>query len=160
MTRQAEARMIGRMPGAALTLLGLLSMLEGLRIQAEVRETATFDSLGPDRYLMVIAALMTVFGLLLAWKPPVSIPRAESSEGGRPLPDHLMMLLALIGFATAIPLAGFDLSALGFFLLAFLWVSRWRPAAGIPAAIVATAALHVIFVTVADVALPKGLLLD
>lgn len=155
--------MIRRIQGAAFTLAGLGSMAEAWRITTTVRETATFDVLGPDRYLMLAGGLMVLAGLLLmvAGRAPVAdeMPAAAAAATGDGVPAPAMpavMLAALAGFALAMPWAGFEASCLGFFLAAFGLVSRWDLPRSLIAAAVAAAVLHVVFVRLADVPLPRG----
>ncbi|MGE0697814.1 MAG: tripartite tricarboxylate transporter TctB family protein [Hyphomicrobiaceae bacterium] len=145
-----------RLQGLVFLVLGVGSCLEAWRIEATVRETATFDALGPDRYLMLIGALMAGAGLLLMLNPPQRA--ANDAEPLRlwPLDDHVKMLLALALFALAMPLVGFEASAFGFFVSAFVGISRWPPAKGLAAAAVAVASLHLVFVRIADVPVPHA----
>lgn len=62
--------MLHRIPGLIFVILGLASLADAWRITSTVRDTATFDALGPDRYLMLASVLMVISGALLALIPP------------------------------------------------------------------------------------------
>lgn len=152
--------MLHRIPGLIFVILGLASLADAWRITSTVRDTATFDALGPDRYLMLASVLMVISGALLALIPAepqanTATPPTATAGAGR-LPPHVLILLALIGFALATPYAGFEAACLGFFLYAFSGISGWPLLRSLLAAVIAVAILYVVFVWVADVPLPKG----
>ena len=149
--------MLQRVQEVLFVLLGAASLADGWRIMGHVRETATFDALGPDRYAMVIGGLMVVAGLLLAVERRVVADRpAEAGAGLWPLPDHIAMLVTLVVLALAMPVTGFVPASLAFFVLAFCWVARWNLARGLIGAALATAGLYATFTLAADVPLPRG----
>lgn len=151
--------MLKRMQGVVFALLGVGSLIDAWRIASTVRPGATFDLLGPDRYLMVLASLMIVSGTMLAIARTAPAT-AESRATLWPLPDHVVVLLALMVFALTMPLVGFAPACFAFFMLAFMLVSRWSVWRGAAYSSALVAGLYFVFVRFADVPLPRGAWLD
>ena len=65
-------RMLQRAHGILFVLLGVVSLVDGWRVTVQARETADFDAIGPDRYLLALGVLMLAAGLwrLLARRSP------------------------------------------------------------------------------------------
>ena len=152
--------MLRRMQGLVFAMLGVASMVDAWRITSTVRPGATFDLLGPDRYMMVLAGLMIVSGLLLTAATPAADTITDPRAAMWPLPDHAIMLLALVAFALAMPLVGFAPACFAFFILAFAFVSRWSLVRGTLVSASLVAGLYAVFVRLADVPLPRGAWLE
>ena len=151
--------MLQRLQGLIFVGLGTFSLSDAWRITSTVRGDATFDALGPDRYLVVLAGLMIVCGIgLTIAKPQVTVLSASAAIW--PIPDHVAMLIALAGFAVLLPLLGFDSACFAFFVAALIWVSDWPWFKAGLAAAVGVAGLHAIFITFADVPLPRAIWLE
>lgn len=149
-----------RIQGLVFIALGVFSLGDAWRIASTVRDSSTFDVLGPDRYLMILGALMILCGIALVVTRSLAVAAGPSAEPWWPLPDHVAMLIVLAAFVALLPVAGFDASCFVFFTIALAWISKWSwPKAALAAAI-GVAALHLVFVTFADVPLPHPVWLE
>lgn len=144
-----------RILGLALALLGLLSGWDSWRITRDARESGNFDAVGPDRYLLLVGCLMILTGLAMAIWPP---PAAPMQRSGRLWPPSKPALATggLVGAVILMPLAGFTLACLAFFLALYATLNRWTWQGVAASALVTTGIFWIVFVWVADLSLPKG----
>jgi hypothetical protein len=150
--------MLQRAHGMFFLLLGAVSVVDGWRIAREAREGANFDAIGPDRYLLVLGALMLIGGLWRLLRP--SRLRAGTARSVGPAGVSAWTVVAtlamLAGFAVLTPVIGFTAACVLFLIAELRLLSGW-PWWKI-ASLAATVALvfHVAFIRFADMPLPKG----
>jgi hypothetical protein len=155
--------MLQRMHGILFVLLGVVSLVDGRRIALEARETANFDAIGPDRYLLALGAALFAAGLwrLFARHDPLTEPRAAVGTGPAGAKWTLVATLAMLaGFAALTPALGFSLAALLFLTAEFALLSGWPWWKSVAAGAVGALALHAAFIWLADVPFPKGYIWD
>lgn len=150
--------MMGRVESLVFMVIGVIGVADGVRIAAQLRPGNINDPIGPDRYLMIIAALLFVLGLVqLVW-PRRQTASVGSSSGGvfasGGFPITAQLLISLIVYAFALPVLGYAPATLLFFLAAF-WIMGVRPLwVNAGASILSAAAAYLLFQRGADMALP------
>jgi hypothetical protein len=150
---------VNRIQGLLFVLLGIVSAFDSWRISETVRPDATFDGVGPDRYLAILSALMIVLGIALALRPPGPGQASDWSDLRRwPPPDYLIVAVILTIFIWAISAIGFSVSSFFFFvvLIRFLGKTSWPRT--VAYAGITTVSLYAIFIYFADMPLPKSFL--
>lgn len=151
--------LVRRIPGLLFVLFGVISSFDSWRITNSVRPTANFDGVGPDRYLAILSGLMIVLGLALALRPPANSGTGDWSDLRRwPPADYLLVAIILVLFVAAIPIIGFSISCLLFFvaMYRFIGLLSWPRTACYAA--VTTVSIYAIFIYLADMTLPKSFL--
>ncbi|MPZ58941.1 MAG: hypothetical protein GEU91_21125 [Rhizobiales bacterium] len=151
--------MAHRIQGLIFILLGIVALLDSWRITEEVRPTANFDGIGPDRYLAIVSVIMIVLGAALSMRAKIAGETSDWSDLRRwPPADFVLIAIVMAAFIWIIPVIGFVASCLLFFLAAFgiLGDRPWWRTVGY--AVVTTIAIYVIFIHLADLSLPKSFL--
>jgi len=150
---------VHRIQGLFFVLLGLIGALDSWRITSVVRETASFDSVGPDRYLLIISILMIVLGLGLAWRPRLAGEFNIWSDVRRwPPADYLLVGIILAAFVFAIPYIGFSIASLVFFVTVYRLLGDWSWPRTLALATITTVVIWFVFVYFADMSMPKSFL--
>jgi hypothetical protein len=147
-----------RAQGAILALLGAGSVLEAMRITQESREGANFDAIGPDRYLMALGVLMTVIGILLALRPPVTDEFGSLPEQPKVGSTFYLTMAMLAALAAALPYIGFTAASFVFLTVMFRRFGNWSWMRSAAVSAIAAAIFYITFIRVADVPLPHGYL--
>ena len=173
--RGRSARWGAYLEGVVAIVLGAAGLGEALRIRAEVRpETPSFGVVGPDGYLMAVAALLVAAGVWSIAKAVLNDvrerrERAGPSTGsvdrsGRPEGPGMSRRVMLLGaaftaYACLVGVLGFSTSTLIFLLVAskIAGMRSWRWAAVFAVAV--TVGVHLLFVVEAEMPLPTGILL-
>ncbi len=163
---------------ALMILLGLLGVADGWRLANSERGLTVFDEIGPDRYLMGVAALLTVLGAWLLVERERQAPEqrastilgatvagtdevlATTSRLGAGVPSHLLLLVALVAYTAALPWLGYVASTLIFLIVAYRVAGVTTLAKSVGLGIATTAVAYWVFVRVSEMPLPTGLLLS
>ena len=148
--------------GLSFLLFSAVSIWDGMRIAGSVRLRGTLDLIGPDRYLLGVAALLAVVGALLLVQGILTLRKAQPAAG--PAADegggyvHFALIGILLVYAILLPIAGYLITTLAFFLVTFrvMGMSRWG--VNVISSIASTALFWSAFTVLADLPLPKGLL--
>ncbi len=148
-----------RIHGLLFVFFGLVSAFDSWRISTSVRPTATFDEVGPDRYLAILSGLMIVLGLALALRPQPAEGSGNWSDLRKwPPPEYVVVLVVLTLFIWAIPVVGFSISSLLFFVASYKLMGNWSWPRTLTYAIITTVFIYVVFVYFADMSMPRSFL--
>lgn len=151
--------MAHRMQGLIFVLLGFVGLFDAWRIRESVRPTADLDGIGPDGYLAILSVIMLVLGLALAIRSKIEGETGDWSDLARwPPVDYVVVAVIMALFVLAIPLIGFSISSLLFFLALFGLLGDWSWPRTVGYAVVTTVVIYVVFVYFADMSLPKSFL--
>lgn len=143
--------------GAIFIVLSGVSLWDGYRIATTLRRPGVYDSLGPDRYLIMVGALILVLGLALVWYGWRTLRRGQPAASEELASNrHWWLLATMCAYAFLIWMLGYAPATLAFFV-ASLWIMgqrdwRWN----LPSAIVLTVAFVLMFDYAADISFPKG----
>lgn len=146
--------------GLTLEVFAIASILDANRISTRLRLPGVFDLMGPDRYLLAIGILLLLLGLGLIAQ---GARQLRAAAGTRTSPaateavhTHLWLLAAIVLYAVLMPVAGYTIATLAFFLAAFriMGMRSWGWTIG--SASVVTASFAWIFLRAADMPLPRG----
>jgi len=122
-----------------------------------------FDSLGPDRYLVMMGGLLVLTGLIIGLgKPEIR----GGDQGGvstlafrrRLFSPPVMFTVLLVAYALVIPRLGYTGSTLLFFFLAYYLAGRRNVVATLATSLVSAGIFYVLFPYFADMSLPIGVL--
>ena len=150
---------VHRIQGLLFILLGVVASYDSWRITTTVRPTANFDAIGPDFYLAILSGLMILLGLGLALRPKAEGAAGDWSDLRRwPPADFLVVGVVLALFIWLIPIIGFTVSCLLFFVALFRLLGRWSWKRAISYAVITTVSIYALFVYGADMSLPKSFL--
>jgi hypothetical protein len=148
----------------ALVIFGAWSIQDGYRIQHTVRRPGMFDAIGPDRYIMVLGALLIGLGIAyglssraaLATATPGESPQTARAPALQRITVALVLAFAL--YVLIVPVTGYLLATLVFFCASY-WTMGVRSIRSLAAAAVLSAAAYaVIFIGLSDMPLPRGML--
>jgi hypothetical protein len=146
--------------GLAFEVFAIASLLDANRITTNLRRPGVFDLMGPDRYLMAIGVILLLLGLGLIFQGVrqlrTATPTATLPVATEPVRTHLWLLGAIILYVVLMPVAGYAIATLAFFLAAFRIMGMHRWGWTIGSAVLVTASFVLIFVWAADMPLPKG----
>lgn len=148
--------MAHRIQGMIFTLLGIVGLFDTWRINDEVRPTANFDGIGPDRYLAIISAILIVLGLALAFRSKIAGETSDWSELRRwPPVDYLVIAIILAVFIWAIPVIGFSAACLLFFMATFKVLGDWSWPRTAVYSLAMAIFIYAVFIYFADLPMPK-----
>src|SRR6185436_3606050 len=97
--------------GLSFLLFSAVSIWDGMRIAGSVRLRGTLDLIGPDRYLLGVAVLLALVGVLLLVQG-VLMMRKPQAAGTAPAADdggsyvHFALIGILLAYAILLPIAG------------------------------------------------------
>ena len=148
-----------RAQGVILALLGAGSVLEAWRITQTAREGANFDAIGPDRYLMALGVLMTVIGVWMALRPPLTDELGSLPAQHKVGSTFFVTLAMLVALTALLPFVGFTIASFAFLIVMFHRFGGWSWVRSAAAAGLVAAVFHVTFIWMADVPLPRGSLM-
>jgi hypothetical protein len=152
-----------RLWGLALVTIGGLWMWDGWRLEKAERASSMFDSLGPDRYLVMMGGLLVLTGLIIG----LGKPEVQDGEqvGTSTLAFHrrffsppVLFTLLLVAYALVIPRLGYTGSTLLFFFLAYYLAGRRNVVATLTTSVFSAGVFYVLFPYLADMSLPRGVL--
>lgn len=149
--------MAERIFGLLLAAIGALWIHDGWRLGAE-REYQFFDELGPDRYLILLGSILVATGIALALRLLRSDATEQDSAPFRLWPPSTAVTFtgALLVYAALLDVAGYTLATFLFCLLAFGLAGRsWRSI--LAGSLLATAGCWLVFIRLAGMPLPRGL---
>ena len=145
--------------GAIFLVLAGISFWDGQRITQNLRKPGVYDSLGPDRYLMLVGAILLILGVAVAVQGARERRAAVATqESGDPVSQrHWWLLATVCAYSALIWFVGYAAATLVFFIAA-LWIMgqrdwRWN----VPSAVALTAAYYFMFQYAADISLPQGI---
>lgn len=148
--------------GFVFIIFGAASAWDGFRITNTVRTPGVFDLVGPDRYLLALGALLAILGAVMIGSVMRSAPAGDAvavstNNGSR---VHVWLFALTSAYVGAILIAGYAAATLLFFVLAFrlLGLRDWRR--NLPTAVALAVIYYVLFIHLADMPLPKGLITD
>lgn len=150
---------MGRIWAFAFLTFGAVWCWDGWRLETMQRADSMFDELGPDRYLVVLGAIMLAVGASLLLKPPPSpVPAGltPSSSFWWPPRPPVTFTLALCAYTLAIPLIGYAIATFLFFLVVYPLAGRRAPVPVLAYSALTAVAFYVIFDRLSDMALPDG----
>lgn len=146
--------------GATLIGVGLLSIWDANRISTTIRPRGTLDLVGPDRYMQGLAVVLILLGLGLLFKSVRDKGQEQASHKPVAVQQtlHWVLIAILIAYTLALTVLGYPLATLVAFVALFwaMGIRRWT-VNGL-ASLAATAMFYVLFVTVAGIDFPKGML--
>lgn len=142
--------------------LGLISIIEGLRLGSRLRQPGFYDVVGPDRYAIGIGALLVISGIIyfLSQLRRRTVTNEPIAERGNEEKGMLFKVIGIVGilvlYAVLMPIVGYLLASIIFFLLVFkiFGVRSWR--SNIIYSVVITAIYQVVFGNFLGVILPQG----
>jgi hypothetical protein len=150
---------VHRLQGLLFCFLGIVASFDSWRITESVRPTGNFDAIGPDRYLAILSGLMIVLGLALALRPQTDGPSSDWSDLRRwPPADYLVVAVILAAYIWAIPLIGFSVATLLFFIALYRLLGSWSWQRTMGYAVFTTVFIYVVFIYFCDLSLPKSFL--
>lgn len=150
---------VHRIQGLLFILFGIVASLDSWRITESVRPTANFDTIGPDRYLAILSALMILLGLGLALRPKSAGQAGDWGDLCKwPPADYLIVTVILVAYIWLISVIGFAISSLLFFVALFRLLGEWSWARTLSYAVITTVCLYVVFIYLADMSLPTSFL--
>lgn len=148
--------MLYRAQGIILTVLGVGSVLEGWHITRAARESGNFDAIGPDRYLIGLAAVMAIVGLWMALRPPVADYFGSLAQQPKVGPTFFITVGMLAALSAALPYIGFPIASFVFLAVMFHHFSEWSWLRSSAVSVLVAAIFYVTFVRLADLPLPHG----
>jgi hypothetical protein len=151
--------MAHRIQGILFILLGVVALFDSWRITENVRPTANFDGIGPDRYLALLSVIMIVLGLALAVRSKIAGETSDWSDLRRwPPADFLIVAIIMAAFIWAIPVIGFSIACLLFFIAAYRVLGAWSWPRTLGYATLTAVFIYVLFIYLADLPMPKSFL--
>lgn len=150
---------MGRVWGVIFVVFGGVWCWDGWRLETTQRADSMFDELGPDRYLVVLGAIMIAAGASLLLKPPpgpatLGLP-ASGSLWWPPRPP-VTFTLAIVAYTVAMPLLGYAIATFLFFLVIYPLAGQRSLASVFSYSAITAAAFYLIFDKFSDMALPAG----
>lgn len=152
-----------RLWGLALVSIGVLWMWDGWKLWQSERADSMFDSLGPDRYLILMGGLLALTGLIIGLTKPALSAAGASGSGERAernpfFSPPVTFTLVLVGYALLIPILGYTGSTFIFFLVAYFLAGRRNMVATLVTSTISAAVFYLLFPYLADMTLPRGIL--
>lgn len=150
---------MGRIWGFLFVAFGAVWCWDGWRLETTQRADSMFDELGPDRYLVVLGAIMLAVGASLLLRPPPTPVHAGTVGGASfwwPPRPPVTFTLAMAGYTFAIPLIGYTIATFLFFLVIYPLAGQRSARSVFIYGAVTAAAFYVIFDRLSDMALPAG----
>jgi hypothetical protein len=141
-----------------LLAAGALSIWDGWRLSRDERPQALFDVVGPDRYLIGLGVVLAILGLLHMTTALARVDNAGAPDEGTNTRTAFALAGLTILYAAAIAVLGYALATAVFLVAAFKAMAMRSLGRAVLASLAATAVFVVIFVFVADMPLPRGLL--
>ena len=143
-----------------LAAVGLWSIADGYRLTVEAREASGFDALGPDRFIIVLGAIILSLGAFYIREARAeaagALSIASSDENRTGTNRFYLMALAFAAYIIIAPFGGYVLSTVLFFLVAY-WLMDLRGVARcITATVVTVTAFTLVFVVFAGIPMPLG----
>lgn len=142
--------------------IGIWSIWDGFRLSAVSRREGVFDALGPDRYIILIGGILCLLSVIrflasFSEAQPERGTRETDAPKERAISLRLVLLtLAFAGYALVVPFGGYVLTTALFFAVVY-WIMGLRNWARLVSAIVlSTAVFAFVFITLADMPLPRG----
>lgn len=124
-----------------------------------LRPGGNFDTIGPDRYLAIISAILILFGAILVVRPPKDGGAADWSDLRKwPLPDYLIVALILMAYIWAIGAIGFSISSIIFFIALYRLLGQWSWPRTMTYAFATATFIYLVFVYFSDLPMPKSFL--
>ncbi len=146
--------MSDRVWGVCLIIIGVIIVWNGWLLGQNERATSMFDVLGPDRYIILIGALIIFSGILIALSRPANA--ASAGTGERSLAPTTFSI-ALSVYAATIPWLGYTTATFFFFVGAFLLAGRRNIISTLVISVISTASFYLLFIYFADMPLPLGI---
>ena len=147
--------------GIAFLIFGGVSIWDARRIASTTRLRGTLDIVGPDGYSLGVGVLLLAIGVLLTLKGFADArhrgarvaPSAADETGSY---SHFALIAVLLVYAIAMPVVGYAVTTLAFFLAVFriMGIRSWVRNA--VASLGLTVLFYLAFTIVADLPLPKG----
>jgi putative tricarboxylic transport membrane protein len=146
--------------GISMFVFAAVSLWDAARITKNYRVPGAFDMVGPDRYLAGIAILIGILGAALIVRSLGEVRKVRQATSESSFLDsyrHFVLLGILLAYALLMPVFGYVLTTLVFFVATFWTMGQtdWRWT--VPSSIGATAVFYFAFVRLADMALPAGI---
>jgi hypothetical protein len=148
--------------GIIFLVMGLIGVMEGLRVIRRIDPDSIKDVLGPGYYVIILGIILVAVGLIHIvnnWRHQ-GFPKARSGDASSPWISNftpLCMIAVFAVYAVFIYLFGFLFASLVFFFLEFR-IAGVRPLRkNFALAVGVTAVFYVIFVHYCDLVFPVGL---
>jgi hypothetical protein len=148
--------------GIIFLVMGLIGVMEGVRVIRRIDPDSIRDVLGPGYYVIILGIILVVVGLIHIvhnWQiqgfPKVRSDDASSPRMSNPTPLYMIAVFAV--YAVFIYLFGFLLASLVFFFLEFRIAGVRSLRKDLALAVGVTAVFYVIFVHYCDLVFPVGL---
>jgi hypothetical protein len=149
----------------ALAAIGAWSIWDGVRLSTDVRREGVFDALGPDRYIMILGGILLVLSVARIWTARAEwLAEHGPSGSSAAAPDNapplkfILLTVAFAGYALIAPYTGYGLATVLFFAAVY-WIMGLRGWLRLIAATAISAATFILlFITLADMPLPRGIL--
>lgn len=148
--------------GIILVGLGLMSIVEGIRLATRLRQPGFYDVVGPDRYAIGIGFLLVVTGAIYVFsqvkeKPAIKEPTVDKEGEDK---ETLVKVVGTVGvlalYAFLMPIIGYFLASTVFFVLVskILGAKSWL--FNIIYSVAVTGICQLIFGNCLGVILPQG----
>lgn len=151
--------------GAIFAAIGVFSIQDGVRLSAAARREGVFDLIGPDRYIMVIGAILIMIAIAHVANAfitrrviPADGPGVDDAAVENKFGVLVSLTAAFAGYAIFAPLAGYAATTLVFFCVTYfiMGVRGWLGVLG--ASIITAAVFVLIFSVLSSMPLPRGIL--
>lgn len=150
--------------GAVLLAIGLIGIVEGLRLAGNVDPDAITDILGPGYYILALGLILTITGtgyVLSCLSRSSSVGKKKSerdldiSTANRTVP---YMVFVLIAYLTLINIIGYFISTIIFLFLEFklVGVKSWKRNIILSAVVALT--FYIIFIKYCRMVFPSGII--
>jgi hypothetical protein len=148
--------------GIIFLVMGLIGVIEGVRVIRRIDPDSIRDVLGPGYYVIILGIILMAVGLVHIvhnWRLQ-GFPKARSGDAGSTRmsnPTPLYMIAVFAVYAVFINLFGFLIASLVFFFLEFRIAGVRSIKKDFSLAVGVTAAFYVIFVQYCNLVFPVGL---
>ncbi len=148
-------------------VLGVMSVIEGIRLTLNVRPHGTYDIFGPDRYQLLVGMALLVTGTIhfILERGDSSVPSLPPRPAENPSQGFRRRafgsVFAMIVYASLIDVLGYLASTTLFFFVIFWFTELTRSwLLGILLSIGCAAIFDLVFVHLLGVVFPRGSLIE
>lgn len=144
--------------GVLLLAIGLMGVVEGLRLTFHKDPNVLYDLLGPGLYVFAISLCLMATGVVHLSINYGKVFSMEKMVGDREMSTRLIStILVYVAYTFLISLVGYLIATLIFFILEFriAGVKSWKTNAVLT--VIVSAINYIVFVQYCNVAFPRGI---